>query len=150
MDLLATLDELSAKRADAGALSPLVLAYIGDSVFDLAVRTMLCVQHDTSAHKLHLMATKRVKASAQALAAEAVMDMLSEQEAAVFKRARNANFKTVPKNATIGDYAAATGFEAVLGYVFLKGDQQRLLAIIERSLDSQPQDSLHEPHAFKK
>lgn len=111
--------------------SPLVLAYIGDSIYEVYVRSRLLSEHpDMPAHKLHVQATRYVKAHAQSVSAASLMDMLSEDETTVYKRGRNAKSPTVPKNADLTDYRRATGFEALIGWLYLSDKQTRLLEIM--------------------
>ena len=112
--------------SDPTQLGPLVLAYIGDTVFDLYVRTRLVLSTGLTAHGLHMEAAKRVCASAQAESFRRIEPMLTEEELAVFKRGRNGHMGTIPKNASIGDYRSATGLEAVIGWLYLKGEDARL------------------------
>lgn len=107
-------------------MSPLVLAYIGDTVYDLYVRTQLLLTCDATAHGLHVMATKRVCARAQAEAVQRILPTLTEDEQYIFRRGRNSHMGTVPKHAQMSDYRAATGLEALLGYLYLKGEDDRL------------------------
>ncbi|MGN0447903.1 MAG: Mini-ribonuclease 3 [Acutalibacteraceae bacterium] len=107
-------------------LSPLTLAFIGDTVFDLFVREKLICEANRPVNKLHQNASRLVKASSQAQAAMKIMEKLTEKELAVFKRGRNAHTNHKAKNATEGDYHYATGLEAVFGYVYLSGDIDRL------------------------
>ena len=107
-------------------MSPLTLAYIGDTVYDLYVRTLLLHQSDATVHKLHMEASRQVRASAQAEVSERLLPMLTEQEASVYRRGRNAHIGTIPRSASIGQYRAATGLEALFGYLYLKGDDARL------------------------
>ncbi|MBR5291509.1 MAG: ribonuclease III [Clostridia bacterium] len=107
-------------------MSPLVLAYIGDTVYDLYVRTQLLLTCDATAHGLHVMATKRVCAKAQAEAVQRILPTLSDDEQYIFRRGRNSHMGTVPKHAQMSDYRAATGLEALLGYLYLKGEDDRL------------------------
>ena len=108
-------------------LSPLSLAHIGDAVYELYVRTRTIREHpNMPAHKLHTHAVKYVKAAAQSASVSAIADILTEDEIAVFKRGRNAKSPTVPKNADIRDYRRATGFEALIGYLYLSGENERL------------------------
>ena len=111
---------------DAKQLGPLVLAYMGDTVYDLYVRTWLVSATTLTAHGLHVAAAKLVCASAQAAAFRKVEALLTEEELSVFKRGRNAHMGTVPKNALIADYRAATGIEAVVGWLYLSGQDERL------------------------
>lgn len=107
--------------------SPLALAYIGDGVYELYVRTRVISENITlPAHKLHLKTVKYVKASAQSASIDAMSEYLTDEETAVFKRGRNAKSPTTPKNADILDYRRATGFEALIGYLYLKNDKARL------------------------
>ena len=124
---------------DPTQLGPLVLAYIGDTLFDLYVRTQLVLSTDLTAHGLHLAAAKLVCAGAQAADYRLVENMLTEEESAVFRRGRNAHMGTIPKNASIGDYRAATGIEAVIGWLYLKGDDARLNELMRVMLGG-PQD----------
>lgn len=107
--------------------SPLALAYIGDGVYELYVRGRVISENpDMPAHKLHLQSVKYVKAHAQSNSIHAIENLLTEREMAVYKRGRNAKSATVPKNANLTDYRHATGFEALVGYLYLLEDEQRL------------------------
>ena len=117
-----------------GQLSPLTLAYIGDTVYDLYVRTLLVETTDATAHGLHLQAAGRVCAAAQAAAFRRVAPLLTEEEQQVFKRGRNAHMGSVPKHASIADYRAATGLEALLGYLYLSGRDARLTELMAQIL----------------
>ena len=115
---------------DIRTYSPLTLAYIGDGIFELVVRTVLVGRKNTQAEKLHKAATKIVKAETQALMAEAIKEELTEEELSVYKRGRNAKAVTRAKNATMSEYRRATGFEALMGYLYLKGDMERMIDLI--------------------
>jgi len=118
-------------------LAPLVLAYIGDSVYEVYVRGELVKQHsDMPVYKLHKEAVKYVRAHAQSNSIIAIADLLTEQETAIYKRGRNAKSPTVPKNADVGEYRRATGFEALIGYLYLTGDSERLGFIMKAAFDS--------------
>ena len=123
--------------ADPTTLGPLVLAYIGDTVFDLYVRTHLVLSTGLTAHGLHLAAAKRVCASAQAESFRRIEHMLTEDELAVYRRGRNGHMGTVPKNASIGDYRSATGLEAVIGWLYLKGYDGRLNDIMRMIIEGE-------------
>lgn len=112
--------------------APLSLAFIGDSVHDIFVRERLVRQHDYPPHGLHSVASGFVCAKMQAAAAAALMDEFDEDETAVFRRARNSKAASPPKNADIGDYHMATGLEAVLGYLYISAQHERLHALLER------------------
>lgn len=122
-------------QKDPTLLGPLVLAYIGDTVFDLYVRTQLVLTTDLTAHGLHLSAAKRVCAAAQARSLRLIEGSFTEEEAAVYKRGRNAHMGTVPRNASIADYRTATGLEAVVGWLYLKGNDARMTELMRMILD---------------
>ena len=116
--------------------SSLSLAYIGDAVYELYVRSRIVNEYpDMPPAKLHITAIKFVKASAQAEIIKDIFDNLSEREQAVFKRGRNAKSHTVPKNADVTDYRYATGFETLIGYLYLSGDEKRLEDIMRSSYE---------------
>ena len=123
-------------------MSPLVLAYIGDTVYDLFVRTMLVESTTLSAHGLHMRAAKLVCAAAQSRAFLSIEQLLSEEEMSVFKRGRNAHMGSVPKNAEIIDYRRATGLEALMGYLYLLGRDERLSELMRAAFgngDNEPE-----------
>ena len=125
MELYRVMDE--EQKIQPSLLSPLSLAHIGDAVYELYVRTRVIREHpNMPAHKLHTHAVKYVKAAAQSASINAIQDILTEDETAIFKRGRNAKSPTVPKNADIRDYRRATGFEALVGYLYLSGETERL------------------------
>lgn len=109
----------------ANEYSPLVLAYIGDAVYELYVRNMLVSEHNIQVDKLHKMAVSIVKSSAQAKSYHKIEQYLTEEELCVFKRGRNAK-SSVPKNSDMSEYKIATGLEALIGYIYLSGDKNRL------------------------
>ena len=126
---------LPAAAHKAPALLPILnLAYIGDTVFDLYVRTMLVSDVDARVHELHLMSAKRVCAGGQAQAFRRIEPMLSEEELGIYKRGRNSHMGTVAKNASIADYRTATGLEALIGYLFLCGRDDRLTELMKLML----------------
>ncbi len=127
--------EFGLQQQDIRTYSPLTLAYIGDAIFELVVRTVLVDRKNTQPEKLHKAATKVVKAETQALMIEALKEELTEEELAVFKRGRNAKSATKAKNATISEYRRATGFEALMGYLYLKGDLERMIELIHRGVE---------------
>lgn len=112
-------------------LSPLDLAFVGDAVFGLLVREELALQGKRPVKELHAMSVKRVRAQAQAKAARAVASMLSDEETEIYKRGRNAHVGSVPKNASVGEYHAATGLEALFGWLYLKGRAERVRELYE-------------------
>lgn len=112
------------------AYSPLTLAYLGDAVYDLIIRTLFVEQKNMPAKKLHQKTIQLVKAKAQAELILAIEDELSEDELAVFKRGRNAKASSVAKNADIHDYRNATGFESLCGYLYLSQKLDRVMELI--------------------
>ena len=129
------MDEFGLVEQDIRTYSPLTLAYIGDAIFELVVRTVLVERKNTQAEKLHKAATKIVKAETQALMIEALKEDFTEEELAVFKRGRNAKAMTRAKNATMSEYRRATGFEALMGYLYLKGDMARMIELIRLGIE---------------
>lgn len=115
--------------------SPLTLAYIGDAVFDVMVRTIAVSKVNKQVNKYHKDVSKIVCAPSQAKMVLAIHDRLTEEERVIYKRGRNANSYTKAKNASRTDYRNATGFEAVLGYLYLKEDFQRLTNVVKMSLE---------------
>lgn len=111
---------------DVNKISILGLAHVGDGVYELLVRSMFCQSGHTALLDLHKSTVKMVKASAQAAAADKLMDVLDGDELAIYKRGRNAHVHTVPKNADIGQYHAATGLEALFGWLYLQGKLERI------------------------
>lgn len=125
--------------------SPLVLAYIGDAVYEEYTRERLLSQNpDMPAHKLHVENVKYVKAHAQSKSAIALEDMLTEEEAAVFKRGRNAKSATNPKNADVLEYRRATGLEALFGYLRLSGRTERLGTLMAAAFDNAKEENTAE------
>lgn len=118
----------------ANQLHPLVLAYVGDAIYELYVRTYL-LQWETKVRNLHKMATELVKASTQAAILKGLEADLTEDEKAAARRGRNAKAGHTPKNAAMIDYRHATGFEALLGYLFLTEQDERLLEVLHRSVE---------------
>ena len=114
----------------ARMLSPLSLAFVGDAVYTLYARSKVIQHSDAKNGALHTEATKLVKASGQAEIADAILGLLNEEEMGVFKRARNSKTNSVAKNASIGDYKKATGFEALVGFLYLTGQDERLKFLI--------------------
>lgn len=107
-------------------MSMLGLAHIGDGVYELLTRTMLCSEGLQSATKLHFMTVSLVNAKAQAGAVEKIMPILNEDELAIYKRGRNAKVNSVPQKASVGEYHAATGLEALFGWLYLQGRIERI------------------------
>lgn len=112
-------------------MNPLVLAFVGDAVQSLFVRTKAALSGDFKNGKLHLMVASEINATAQARAYECIKDSLTEEEYDIYRRARNTKSSSSAKNASVNDYRKATGFEAVLGFLYLTGNTTRALALME-------------------
>ena len=124
------------KEVDIRTYSPLTLAYIGDAVYDVIFRTAVVSQGNAPVNKLHHKTIQYVKAPAQAALIESIMDELTPEEEAVYKRGRNAKSISPAKNQSITDYRRATGFEALMGYLYLKKEWKRMLDLVKIGLDS--------------
>ena len=107
-------------------MSPLVLAYIGDAVHSLYAREKYALSTTYKPNKLHILVSNEVKAKAQAQKIESILEKLTQEEKDIFMRARNTHVNSIAKNASKGEYLEATGFEAVIGYLYLTGQQERL------------------------
>jgi len=121
---------------DVNRISMLGLAHVGDAVYELLVRSSLCCQGHCAVKQLHKLTVDRVKAQSQAKAAELILPQLDEEELAIFKRARNAKVNSVPHNAQLSEYHAATGLEALFGWLYLLGRSERietLFALIQEA-----------------
>ncbi|CAM2078931.1 MULTISPECIES: Mini-ribonuclease 3 [Clostridia] len=120
---------------EARLLNPLQLALVGDGVYELFIRNSILSNNlELSAHKMHVKAIGYVKAKSQSAIMHEIEDKLTENESYIFKRGRNAKSATVPKNADVRDYRMATGFEALVGYLYLIGDTERLEFIFNTAL----------------
>lgn len=123
------------KEQDVRAYSPLTLAYIGDSVYDLVIRSVVVERSNRSANDLHKKTVRYVKAEAQSMMIQALAMELTPDEEAVYKRGRNAKSYTAAKNASLGDYRKATGFEALIGFLYLTGQMDRLLYLVKKGIE---------------
>ena len=124
-------ESLGIPETDIRTYSPLTLAFIGDSIFDLVIRTCIVESGNAPVNKLHKCASKLVQATAQAELYHLIQDQLTEEENAVYKRGRNAKSVTSAKNASVVDYRIATGLEALMGYLYLTDRMERLLELIK-------------------
>ena len=124
------------KEVDIKTYSPLTLAYIGDGIYDLIIRTLVIHQGDKQVQKLHLETSALVNAGTQSKMMRTLQEQLTEEEHAVYKRGRNAKSVSPAKNQSVTDYRRATGFEALLGYLYLKKEWQRILDLVKMGLDS--------------
>ena len=123
------------EEIDARTYSPLVLAYIGDGVYEVMVRTKIVNSGSVQVNKLHKHSARLVCAQAQANLIKLLDEDLTEEERAVFKRGRNAKSVTSAKNASVIDYRWATGFEALVGWLFLTEQYERLITLVSRGLE---------------
>ncbi|RKD33813.1 Mini-ribonuclease 3 [Thermohalobacter berrensis] len=119
---------------DVRLLSPLQLAYIGDAVYELFIRNFLLKEMNISVNELHKQAVRYVKAESQAEIIHSLKDKLSDEEWAIVKRGRNAKTGSVPKNANLSDYRYATGFEALIGFLYLVGKRERILELLNTAI----------------
>jgi len=115
--------------------SPAQLAYAGDAVYELLVRSYVINNHDTNVNKMHKLTVKFVKAKAQAYIINALEHELTEDEIRIVKRGRNAKVTSSPKNAELMDYRYATGFEALIGYLYLNNELDRLMELFNRIIE---------------
>jgi ribonuclease-3 family protein len=131
----AILEGLSLSESNPRQLSPLVLAYIGDCVYDLVIKTyLLDKKGNMPVNKLNRMASNLVKAQTQSKLIGIIEDKLTDEELAAYKRGRNAKSYTSAKNASIGDYRRATGFEALVGYLYLDRQYARMVELVREAL----------------
>ena len=136
-DFVSYMNELfQMEEVDIREYSPLTLAYIGDCIYDLVIKSLVINEGNKQVNKLHQETSKLVQASAQSLMMRTMQEHLTEEEHAVYKRGRNAKSVSPAKNQSITDYRRATGFEALLGYLYLKKDYKRLLDLVKIGLDS--------------
>ena len=117
---------LRLREDDIRAISSIGLAHLGDAVYELMVRSWLCVHGAATGKHLHRAAVELVRAESQARRSERILPLLTEEEAAVFRRGRNANVHTIPHSASRADYLKATALECLFGYIYLQGDTERL------------------------
>ncbi len=124
-------------KIKANNLNPIVLAFVGDAVYSLFVREKLTFNSDCKAGELNKLATSEVMASAQSEFIKEILPILTEEELAIFKRARNAKKGTKAKHASVVDYNNATGFEAILGYLYITGQTERLNILLNKGSNNE-------------
>ncbi len=127
-------DEFGLQEQDPTLYSPLVLAYIGDAVYELIIRTVVINEGNRPVGEFHNHTEKLVKAESQAELAKSILDDLTDEEFVMYKRGRNAKSVTMPKNAKMSDYRMATGFEALCGYLYLSSQTERLFELVHSGL----------------
>lgn len=127
--------EFACKEVDIRTYSPLTLAYIGDAIYDLVIRTIVVERGNTSPNKLHNKTVKYVSAVVQAKLVDGLWEELTQEEQEICRRGRNAKSYTTAKNASVIEYRKATGLEALCGYLYLQGRQERLLSLIKKAIE---------------
>ena len=127
--------ELKRNKEDVNWMSPLTWAYVGDCVYELYVRTKLVDNTNMKPHALHVEAIKYVKAQAQAQILNKIHDNLTDEEKDIVRRGRNADNHHLPKNANVQDYMYSTAYEALIGYLYLTNQIERLKEILKISVD---------------
>ena len=127
------LQPMDSKRARMK--NPLVLAYIGDTIYDLYFRMRAVKEGEAHVHELNKKVSAEVNAHAQSVAAARIEELLSEEEADIFRRGRNAKSVTSPKNMDIVDYRRATGLEALMGYLYLTGQNERIDELMDMIME---------------
>lgn len=132
------------QEVDIHTYSPLALAFIGDCVFDLIIKSLVLNQGNKQVQKLHRETSRIVQASSQSQMMREIQDHLTEEEHAVYKRGRNSRTVTPAKNQSVTDYRRATGFEALIGYLYLKKEWKRILELVKIGLDSLEENHLTE------
>lgn len=128
-------EQFQIPSVDVKTYSPLTLAYIGDGVFDLIIRSVIVAKGNTRASQLHQRTSQIVKAHSQAEIAEALTELMTEEEQDVYRRGRNAKSPTMAKNATMADYRKATGFEALIGYLYVTDQFERAVELTRLGLE---------------
>ena len=124
------------EEVDVKTYSPLTLAYIGDCVYDLIIKSLVIGHGNKQVNKMHKETSSLVQASTQSLMMRKLQDLLTDEERAVYKRGRNAKSVSPAKNQSVTDYRRATGFEALLGYLYLQKEWKRMLDLVKIGLDS--------------
>ena len=133
---------LELEQIDVTTYSPLVLAYIGDSVYEVIIRSMVISKGNRQVQKLHQESSAFVQASTQSLMMRAIQEHLTEEEHVIYRRGRNSKTVTPAKNQSITDYRRATGFEALIGYLYLSKEYKRLMDLVKVGLESISEDNL--------
>lgn len=129
-------EKMGLEEIDVVNYSPLTLAYIGDGIYDIVIRTMIVEEANRQVNKIHKIASELVKAQTQAQLVFLIMDELNEQEVTIYKRGRNAKAVTRAKNASMSDYRTATGFEALMGWLYLTGQSNRMLELVRLGINN--------------
>ena len=133
-NLIQLKEEFHLEDQDLLSDSPLTLAYIGEGVYELIIRTILVKKGNCPVNRLHKKASSLVKAGAQSAIMEVIEEKLTQEEHDIYRRGRNAHSPTMAKHATMADYRRATGFEALMGYLYLKEDYTRMLTLVRMGI----------------
>lgn len=128
-------DKMELKDINIIDYSPLTLAYIGDGIYEIVIRTIIVDQANRQVNKIHKASADLVKAQTQAQLIHLIMDKLTEEEVSIYKRGRNAKAITRAKNASMSDYRTATGFEALMGWLYLTNQSDRMMELVKEALD---------------
>ena len=128
------------KKVDIREYSPLTLAYIGDCIYDLIIKTLVVNKGNKPVQKLHKETSTYVQAKAQSKMMRMLQEELTEEEHSIYKRGRNAKSVSPAKNQSVTDYRRATGFEAVMGYLYLQNDYARMMELVKMGLESLEED----------
>ena len=135
VNLLRQIEEaFTCKEEDIRTYSPLTLAYIGDCIYDVIIRTVVVERGNRSVNQLHKTVVRYVNAGTQARMIEALQEYLTEEEQGIYRRGRNAKSSSTAKNASVTDYRKATGMEALLGYLYLKDEMGRAIELVKRGI----------------
>jgi hypothetical protein len=136
IDLLSGIDNkiIDIDTKDVSLFSPLILAYIGDAVYELIIRTHIVIKGNRPVNKLHKDSASLVKAKTQASFGKLLKDELNDKELSIYKRGRNAKSHTMAKNSTVSDYRYATAFEALIGYLYLDNKLDRAIYLVSRAM----------------
>lgn len=129
-------NKLELKKNGIETFAPLTLAYIGDAIYEIVIRSYVVSRGDTQVNKHHKRTSNLVKAGTQAAMIESLMEELTDHEISVYKRGRNAKSVSMAKNASMSEYRRATGFEALMGYLYLDGQSKRMLELIKKGIEN--------------
>ena len=127
-------EQFGIAEVDIRTYSPLTLAYIGDGIYDLVIRSVVVGKGNTRAGELHKRTSQIAHTQAEMM--EVLLPLLTEEEADIYRRGRNAKSPTMAKNATMSDYRKATGFEALMGWLYLQDEFERLVELVKTGVDA--------------
>jgi ribonuclease-3 family protein len=127
--------QFNIEKKDIRTYSSLALAFLGDGVFEIVVRTIVMAKGNRAPQKLHLDSANIVNAKSQAKISDGIMEMLTDEEKDIYRQGKNANSHTRAKNASLSDYRKATGFETLLGYLYIEGKTDRIINIVKSGIN---------------